>query len=170
MAIPDSMRAVQLLAYDGKPESIAVAEIPVPRPGSDEVLVRVFASTINPSDLMFIRGLYGFKKPLPAVPGFEGSGTVVEAGTGLMSRFLKGRRVACAAADPKVTGGMWAEYVVTLAQLCVPLRKYVDLEQGAALLINPMTAWGLMWRWRSGQGREKFRSFASRSLPKVCGP
>ena len=48
------MRAVQLLAYDGKPESIAVAEIPVPRPGPDELLVRVFASTINPSDLMFI--------------------------------------------------------------------------------------------------------------------
>src|SRR5262245_37480913 len=49
-----------------------------------EVLVRFFASPINPSDLMFIRGLYGFKKPLPAVPGFEGSGTVVEAGAGMM--------------------------------------------------------------------------------------
>src|SRR5262245_20297870 len=94
MAIPDSMRAVQLRAYDGKPENIAVVEMPVPRPGSGEVLVRVFASPINPSDLMFTRGLYGFKKPLPAVPGFEGSGTVVEAGTGLMPRFLKGRRVA----------------------------------------------------------------------------
>jgi NADPH:quinone reductase len=68
---------------------------------------------------MFIRGLYGFKKPLPAVPGFEGSGTVVQAGTGMMPRFLNGRRVACAAADPKVTGGMWAEYVVTsVAQEC----------------------------------------------------
>jgi NADPH:quinone reductase len=59
MAIPDSMRAVQLRAYDGKPESIAVTELPVPRPGPGEVLVRVFASPINPSDLMFIRGLYG---------------------------------------------------------------------------------------------------------------
>ena len=102
------MRAVQLRAYDGTPESIAV-EMPVPRPGPGEVLVRVFASPINPSDLMFIRGLYGFKKSLPAVPGFEGSGTIVEAGTGLTARFLKGRRVACAAADPKVRGGMWAE-------------------------------------------------------------
>jgi NADPH:quinone reductase len=81
--------------------------------------------------LMFIRGLYGFKKSLPAVPGFEGSGTVVEAGTGLTARFLKGRRVACAAADPKVRGGMWAEYVVTPAQFW-PLRKNVDLE-GRAL-------------------------------------
>jgi threonine dehydrogenase-like Zn-dependent dehydrogenase len=47
--------------------------MPVPRPGPGEVLVRVFASPINPSDLMFIRGLYGFKKPPPAVPGFEGA-------------------------------------------------------------------------------------------------
>jgi NADPH2:quinone reductase len=52
----------------------------VPRPGPGEVLVRVVASPINPSDLMFIGGLYGFKKSLPAVPGFEGSGTVVEDG------------------------------------------------------------------------------------------
>src|SRR5215471_5301112 len=144
MAIPNPKRAVQLRAYDGKPESIAVVEMPVPRPGRGEVLVRVFASPINPSDLMFIRGLYGFTKPLPAIPGFEGSGIVVQAGAGLMPRFLDGRRVACAAADPKVRGGMWAEYVVTPAQFCIPLRKDVDLEQGAALLINPMTAWGLM--------------------------
>ena len=40
----------------------------------------------------------------------EGSDTVVEAGAGITPRFLKGRRVACAAADPKVTGGMWAAY------------------------------------------------------------
>jgi NADPH2:quinone reductase len=113
------MRAVQLSTYDGKPENIAVVEMPVPRPGRGEVLVRVFASPINPSDLMFIRGFYGFKKPLPAVPGFEGSDTVVEAGAGIMPRLLKRRRVACATADPKVAGGMWAEYVVTPAQLSI---------------------------------------------------
>jgi NADPH:quinone reductase len=167
MAIPDSMRAVQLRAYDGKPESIAVVEIPVPRPGPGEVLVRVFGSPINPSDLMFIRGLYGFKKPLPAIPGFEGSGTVVEAGTGMMPRFLNGRRVACAAADPKVTGGMWAEYVVTLAQFCMPLRKNVDLEQGAALLINPMTAWALMEEARRGRHRAVVQTAAASALGRM---
>jgi hypothetical protein len=41
MAIPNSMRAVQLRAYDGKPESMAVVEMPVPRPGAGEVLVRL---------------------------------------------------------------------------------------------------------------------------------
>src|SRR5262249_60870489 len=121
-----------------------------PGPGRGEVVARAFAPPINTSDLMFIRGLYGFKKPLPAVPGFEGSGTVVEAGAGLIPRFLDGRRVACAAADPKVRGGMWAEYVVTPAQFCMPLRNNVDSEQGAALLINPLTAWTLMGVARHG--------------------
>ena len=119
------MRAVQLRSYDGRPESITVAELPVPSPGPGQVLVRVAASPINPSDMMFIRGLYGFKKPLPAVPGFEGSGTVVEAGGGILPQLLQGRRVACHAADPSIAGGMWAEYVVTSAQACVPLRKQV---------------------------------------------
>ena len=92
------MRAVQLRDYDGKPESITLAEIPVPRPGPGEVLVKVFASPINPSDLMFIQGLYGFKKSLPAVPGFEGSGTVVEAGRPLMtSKQARNRRANCRA-------------------------------------------------------------------------
>ena len=63
------MRAAQLRAYDGKPESISVVEMPVSRPRRGEVLVRVFASPINPSDLVFIRGLYGFKKPLPTTQG-----------------------------------------------------------------------------------------------------
>lgn len=143
-AIPSTMRAVQLTAYDGQPQSITMDTVPVPRPGAGEVLVRVHASPINPSDLMFVRGLYGFKKPLPAVPGFEGSGTVVDAGPGFMARMLKGKRVACAAADETIAGGMWAEYVVTSAKMCIPLRRDVDLEQAAMMLVNPMTAWALI--------------------------
>ena len=70
-SIPAPMRAIQLRAYDGNPESIAVVELPVPRPGPGQVLVRVAASPINPSDLMFIRGLYGFKKPLLRLKGSQ---------------------------------------------------------------------------------------------------
>jgi NADPH2:quinone reductase len=161
------MRAVQLRAYDGSPESIAAIELPVPRPGPGQVLIRVAASPINPSDLMFIRGLYGFKKPLPAIPGFEGSGTVVEAGRGMMPRFLKGRRVACAAADPNIGGGMWAEYLVTSARLCVPLTKYVDMEQGATMLVNPLTAWALMEEARLGGHRAVVQTAAASALGRM---
>jgi len=161
------MRAVQLRDYDGKPESITLAEIPVPRPGPGEVLVKVFASPINPSDLMFIQGLYGFKKSLPAVPGFEGSGTVVEAGPGMLPRFLKGKRVACAAADPKISGGMWAEYVVTSAKICIPLQKNVDLEQAAAMLVNPFTAWALMDIARRDGHRAVVQTAAASALGRM---
>src|SRR5215469_13957313 len=106
-AISETMLAVQLHDYEGTPGNLTVAEVPVPRPGPGEVLVKVFASPVNPSDLMFVLGKYGFRKPLPAIPGFEGSGTVVEVGRGMMARFMKGRRVACAAADAKISGGMW---------------------------------------------------------------
>jgi NADPH:quinone reductase len=161
------MRAVQLRAYDGNPETIAVVDLPVPRPGPGQVLVRVAASPINPSDLMFIRGLYGFRKPLPAIPGFEGSGTVVGAGSGTMPRFLKGRRVACAAADPNIAGGMWAEYLVTSAQLCVPLSKQVDMEQGATMLVNPLTAWALMEEVRIGRHRAVVSTAGASALGRM---
>lgn len=166
-AIPTNMRAVQLRAYDGRPESIGVVEMPVPRPGPGEVLVRVAASPINPSDLMFIRGLYGFKKPLPCVPGFEGSGTVVAAGSGMMGRFLVGKRVACHASDPKISGGLWAEYVATSAKNCVPLRKEVDIEQAAMMLVNPMTAWGLMDEARRGGHRAVVQTAAASALGRM---
>src|SRR5260370_39759473 len=112
-SLPATMRAVQLRDYEGKPGSLTVAEVPVPRPGPGEVLVKVFASPVNPSDLMFVTGNYGFKKPLPTTPGFEGSGTVGGAGSGISARFVKGRQVECAAADAKATGGIWAQVPAT---------------------------------------------------------
>ncbi|MGA3211911.1 MAG: zinc-binding dehydrogenase [Terriglobales bacterium] len=165
--IPATMRAVQLRAYDGNPASVTVTDIPVPRPGPGHVLVKVAASPINPSDLMFIRGLYGFKKPLPATPGFEGSGTVVAAGSGMMPRFLMGRRVACAAADASITGGMWAEYLVTSAQFCVPLAKQVDMEQGATMLVNPLSAWAMMDEARRGRHRTVVQTAAASALGRM---
>jgi NADPH:quinone reductase-like Zn-dependent oxidoreductase len=134
-------QALQLTSYDGAPDSLRLVERSLGplRPG--QVLVRMAAAPINPSDLMFVRGLYGIKKDLPTVPGFEGSGTVV-AGAGALGRLLLGRRVACAATP---TGdGTWAEYMVTAASLCMPLAAGISLEQGATLIVNPVTAWALV--------------------------
>ncbi len=161
------MRAVQLSAYDGTPESISVATIPVPRPGPGEVLVRMHAAPINPSDLMFVRGLYGFAKPLPATPGFEGSGTVTETGSGFMAKMLKGKRVACAAADASIKGGTWAEYLVTSAKTCIPLSKNVDLEQAAMMLVNPLTAWALVDIARSGGHKAAVQTAAASALGRM---
>ena len=161
------MRAVQLLAYDGKPGSLTVTQIPLPHPGPGEVLVRVAAAPLNPSDVAFLQGLYGFKKPLPAIPGFEGSGTVVETGSGIMAKFLEGKRVACHASAPNIAGGTWAEYLVTSADACVPLRKAVDLEQGATMLVNPLTAWALLEEARSGRHPALVQTAAASALGRM---
>jgi NADPH2:quinone reductase len=134
-AIPEMMQAVQL-EQDGGP--VTVGRVAVPRPGPGQVLVRMAASPINPSDLGFIAGGYGPARTYPVIPGIEGSGTVAAAGPGLLPRWLVGRRVACARSS--ASNGTWAEFMLTRASICVPLQKNVSLEQGAMLVVNPMTA------------------------------
>jgi NADPH:quinone reductase-like Zn-dependent oxidoreductase len=161
------MRSVQIRAYDGRPESLSVEQVPVPQLGPGQVLVKVAASPINPSDLMFIRGLYGLRKPLPATPGFEGSGVVVATGSGMLAGFLKGKRVACHATDPSTKGGMWSEYVVLPAAACVPLKKNVELEQGSMMLVNPFTAWALVDFARRGKHRALVQTAAASALGRM---
>jgi NADPH:quinone reductase-like Zn-dependent oxidoreductase len=133
--IPESMQAVQIDEDRGK---LNIREIPVPRPGAGEVLIRMEVSPINPSDLGFIEGGHGYEKTFPVVPGVEGSGTVVAAGSGLLPKLLIGRRVACAKSS---TGnGAWAEYMLTRASQCVPLKKNISFEKGSMLIVNPLTA------------------------------
>jgi NADPH:quinone reductase len=162
-----TMRAVQLAAYDGRSESLRVANVPLPSPGAGEVLVKMHAAPINPSDLAFIRGAYGFRKALPAIAGFEGSGTVVATGSGVMARLLAGRRVACAVADPQSAGGTWAEYTVAAALRCVPLRKTVDPDQAAMMFVNPLMAWALLDEARRGHHRAAVQNAAAGALGKM---
>ncbi len=131
--IPTTMQAVLLREQGG---ALTVGQMPVPSPGPGDVLIRMSAAPVNPSDLGFLKGSRGFPKPFPVVPGFEGSGTVIAAGSGVLPRLLLGRRVACSARS----GGTWAEYLVTPAGSCVPLPKDLSLEQGAMMIVNPMTA------------------------------
>ena len=136
--IPDQMTAVVLDSYAGS-DVLRVEQRPVPKPGKDEVLVRVAASPINPSDLALLNGEYGFKNPPPVVPGGEGSGTVVAVGPGPMGRYFLGKRVACL--NQGTGSGMWADYVVTTAKGgALPLHESVSMEQGAMSIINPLTA------------------------------
>jgi NADPH:quinone reductase len=161
-SLPDQMQAVVLRSYGEGWENITIDHQPVPRPGAGEVLVRVAAAPINPSDLAFMRGLYAFKKTLPVVPGLEGSGTVVATGSGLLARRLQGKRVACAASD--TGGGTWAEYLVTSARACLPLPTMVSDEQGAMALVNPLTAWALVDIARSGKTKAIVQTAAAGAL------
>jgi NADPH:quinone reductase-like Zn-dependent oxidoreductase len=138
--------------------SLRVERRPVPSPGRGQVLVRVEAAPCNPSDLLFLRGLYGVNKTLPTVPGWEGAGTVVASGGGWMAGWLVGKRVACT--GQTAGDGTWAQYYLTRAQTCVPLHRDLDFERGATLIINPLTAIGLM---------EEAQRYAARAVIQTAG-
>lgn len=113
---------------------VTLAEMPVPRPGPGQVLIRVHLAPVNPSDLHFIKGAYGQPRVAGMPAGFEGMGIVVRAGDG--AEALEGRRVAFVA----TASGSWAGYALTQAAICIPLRDDVSDTDGAALIVNPLTA------------------------------
>lgn len=140
------MRALQIDAYRENLEealgNLHVVNKPVPKPASGQVLVKVEASPCNPSDLLLLQGRYGRKKPLPAVPGWEGAGSVIESGGGVLGRWLLNKRVAFSVQSD--ADGAWAEYCVVDAKTCIPLKEEISFEQGSTLIINPLTALGLI--------------------------
>jgi len=158
--IPSTMQAVQLDQPNG---NLTLRKIPVPRPKAGQVLIRMAAAPINPSDLGALSGMsYSGKRQFPFTPGLEGSGTVMEAGDGMMPRLLNGRRVACSAL---LTGdGTWAEYMVTSAQLCIPLNRTVSLEQGSMLVVNPLSALAILEIVQRGKHRAIVSTAAASSL------
>lgn len=161
------MRAIELHASHPQHPQLVLAERPLPQPGPGQVLVRVAATPINPSDLMFLHGTYGLRKRLPAVPGFECSGRVVAAGRGPLAGALLGRRVACGAPDEG--DGAWAEYMATSAARCVPLPPWISLEQGATALVNPLTAWALLDLAQHGGHRAIVQTAAAGALGRMIG-
>ena len=162
--IPNQMTAVVLDSYSGV-DALHIEQRPVPKPGPNEVLVKVAAAAINPSDLSFIEGRYAFRKPLPAIPGFEGSGMVVDTGGGLMGRYLNGKRVACVSQQDGE--GLWAEYVVVKAGYALPLNKEVSLEQGAMSVVNPLTALALISLAKEGNHKAIVNTAAASALGQM---
>ena len=130
-AVPTVMRAVRIHAHGGA-DAMRVEEIPVPRPGSGQALVRLEAAGVNFIDVYKRTGLY--KVPLPATLGEEGAGTVVAIGDDVTGVRV-GDRVAWAGVL-----GAYAEYAVILAAKLVPLPAQVSARDGAALMLQGMTA------------------------------
>ena len=149
MAIPSDMKAL-LLTGDGYTRTptgtvleamepyLQPGSIGVPTPGPSQVLIKVGLASINPSDVMFIKGQYGQPRAKGQPAGFEGVGTVVAGGDEPYPKSLAGKRVAFTTG---VTNwGSWAEYAVAEAAVCIPLLDTVRDEDGAALIVNPLTA------------------------------
>jgi NADPH:quinone reductase-like Zn-dependent oxidoreductase len=119
---------------------LQTGRIPVPEPGPGQVLIRLRVASVNPSDLHFIKGEYGQPRIKGAPAGFEGCGDVIAAGDGATA--LLGQRVAFVVTV--ASSGAWAEYALTQAAACVPLRPEVSDVDGAAQIVNPMTAMAMV--------------------------
>lgn len=149
MTLPATMHALLLNedGYAAKPSGsvleamepyVTPAEIPLPAPGEGEVLVKVALASINPSDVMFIKGMYGHARRKGRPAGFEGVGTVVASGGGEAADGLVGKRVSFVSG---ASGwGAWAEYSVAAVAGCIPLIDGVKDVDGAAMIVNPLTA------------------------------
>lgn len=130
------MRAIQFDRYGEPAQVLMLREVPRPEPLDEEVRVRILASPINPSDLLFLRGLYAGVQPnFPAPVGFEGVGLVDALGR-RTETLVRGQRVAVI----NEKGGNWAEYVVVPANRLVPVSDDLSTEQVASFFINPASA------------------------------
>src|SRR5947209_10891461 len=123
----------------GNPADVLRVESrPWPTPAPDEVLVQMRAAPINPADVNQIEGKYPVRPELPATPGFEGAGVVVNAG-GNASTIPAGTLVIM-----PHNLGTWREAVAVKADELVAVPPEIDPLQAAMLKINPLTAWRLL--------------------------
>jgi NADPH:quinone reductase len=160
--VPTTCRELRSTVTEGGDATLVVAECDVPEPGPDEVVVRVEAAPINPSDLglLFAMGDIskaesidgGFRIPLtpgvlaanrarvgvPMPAGNEGGGTVVAVGSSPDAQALLGKVVGF------LSGNAYAEYRTVSHRSCVPMGDGVTAEQAAAAFVNPLTALGMV--------------------------
>jgi NADPH:quinone reductase-like Zn-dependent oxidoreductase len=181
------------LKKDGTVE-LTLVNTPTPEPKPDEVVVRVEASPINPSDLgLLLAGAdtgaakaSGSAKervvtaPVPpemmramaarvgqSLPvGNEGAGTVIAAGSSDAAQALKGKTVAI------LGGAMYAQYRTIKANQCLVLPKGTTAKEGASCFVNPLTAIGMVETMRA-EGHKALVHTAAASnlgqmLQKLC--
>jgi NADPH:quinone reductase-like Zn-dependent oxidoreductase len=130
------MKAIQFDTYGEPADVLTVTDRPVPEPGKGEVRVRMLASPVNPSDLLYVRGHYsGVEPQFPAPVGFEGVG-IVEALGPEAEGVVVGQRVAAVNGQ----GGNWAEYAVLPAGSSLPAPDGIPDEQVASYVVNPASA------------------------------
>jgi NADPH:quinone reductase-like Zn-dependent oxidoreductase len=121
----------------GLPQDVLqVKESPVPTPKPHEVLIRVTARNINPSDIMFVRGMYGITPKLPSSAGFEASGVVEKSDEA--GKLKPGPRVMFSAI------GTWREYLCMPAALVIPVPDGMPDEVACQAFVNPMTAFAMV--------------------------
>ena len=123
----------------GNPADVLRLETrPWPEPAADEAVVQMRAAPINPADINSIEGKYPGYRQVPAVPGMEGAGVVVDLG-----EKAKGIAKGALVILPHNLG-TWREAVAVKATELIAVPPEIDPVQAAMMKINPLTAWRLL--------------------------
>jgi mitochondrial enoyl-[acyl-carrier protein] reductase / trans-2-enoyl-CoA reductase len=133
-----NISAVVYEAHGNPVEVLNVVTEPRPKPTADEAVVEMRAAPINPADLNAIEGKYPVRPQLPATPGFEGAGVVIDLGADVKT-MATGALVIL-----PHNVGTWREAVAVKASELVAVPPEIEPVQAAMLKINPMTAWRLL--------------------------
>lgn len=125
------MKAIQVVTPGG-PEVMKLVDVAPPRPGPNEVLIKVAASGVNFIDIYVREGRYG--NSLPLTPGQEAAGTIVEIGAAVTGLAKDDRVAWCSIL------GTYADFAIAPADRVVPIPTEISFEQAAAVMLQGMTA------------------------------
>jgi NADPH2:quinone reductase len=184
----DGLQLRSLVKESGEIE-LSLVRVPTPTPAADEVVVRVEATPINPSDigLLFgaadlatvtVRGSGEQTVVTARIPpaamramagrvgqslavGNEGAGTVVAAGSGAQAQALLGRTVAV------LGGAMYSQLRTVKVELCLPLPAGTSAADGASAFVNPLTALGMCETMRREGHRALVHTAAASNLGQM---
>lgn len=121
----------------GQPtEVVSLTESSQPTLEAGEIRIRMQASPVNPADLNLIEGIYGIRPELPATPGVEGCGEVIESQD---SALDVGDKVILIAHV-----GTWSEEIVCPASCALKIPAQTPADQASMLKVNPLTAWCML--------------------------
>ncbi len=138
------MKAVRIHEFGGA-DSLRVDEVETPRPRQGEVMIKTAVAGINYADIMLRTGKYLFTPPLPFTLGFEVAGTIEAVGAGVEG-LESGQRVIAS-----MQGGGYAEYALADARRVVPIPENLEFGKATALLVQGLTALGLLKNLQAGQ-------------------
>lgn len=136
----ESMMAVRM-ARIGKPRVLKYERCPMPIPTPDEALVRIHATSVNPSDLLFRDGRFIIRKPLPHILGNDLAGEIARVGEDVSGWEPGDRVAACFEGLGRERDGSYAEYCAVPADQLVKLPDCLDFQVAVAAGASFANAW-----------------------------
>jgi trans-2-enoyl-CoA reductase len=157
-----SLKAAIYETHGNPADVLRIVDQPWPEPAPEEVVVKMGAAPINPADLNAIEGKYPVRPALPATPGMEGAGVVVELGSAIRNLAI-GTRVIL----PHGLG-TWREACAVASDKLVVVPEGIEPIQAAMLKVNPITAWRMLHDFVSLEPGDWLIQNAANSAAGLC--